>query len=118
VPHQERVLALLVFGQEELHVHLLDHVLSVRIELGHGAAGLALDHAHLLARHFGDAAADMKRTHAAQHDVFREGGRDRQRSDGHRRADNNAIHDRLRAFNAIQSPRPLLRSHFWISSAT
>ena len=65
MPHQQRILALAVLWQEILHIHLLDHVLAIRVELGHGAAGLTLDLAHLLAAHFRDAPADVKRAHAA-----------------------------------------------------
>ena len=69
VPHQQRQLALAVLRQEVLHVHLLDHVLAVRVELGERPAGLAHDLAHRLAGDLRDAAADVERAHAAQHDV-------------------------------------------------
>ena len=82
MPHQQRIFALAVLRQEELHVHLLDHVLAVRVELGERAARLALDLAHLLAAHFRDAPADMKRAHAAQHDVVV--GESRQRNEPQR----------------------------------
>jgi hypothetical protein len=72
-----------LLGQEILHVHLLDHVLTVRIELGLRAAGLAHDHPHRLAADLGHPAADMERAHAAQHDVFLGGQR------GHCRAAEN-----------------------------
>jgi hypothetical protein len=70
VPHQQRQLALAVLRQEVLHVHLLDHVLAVGIELGGRPAGLAHDRPHRLAADLGHAAADMERAHAAQHDVL------------------------------------------------
>src|SRR5262245_15485044 len=69
VPHQQRQLAFAVPRQEILHVHLLDHVLAVGIELRLRTAGLAHDHPHRLAADLGDPAADMERTQAAQHDV-------------------------------------------------
>ena len=83
VPHQQRQLALALLRQEILHVHLLDHVLTVRVELGQRTTGLAHDHAHRLATDLGHPAADMERAHAAQHDVFLGGQR------GHRRATQN-----------------------------
>jgi hypothetical protein len=89
VPHQQRQLALAVLRQEILYVHLLDHVLAVRIELGERAAGLAHDLADRLAGNLRDAPADMERAHAAQHDVV---VRERRQRDTHGDSDQGKAH--------------------------
>jgi hypothetical protein len=70
VPHQQRQLALALLRQEVLHIHLLDHVLAVRIELGERTAGLPHDLAHRFPADLDHPATDMERAHAAQHDVL------------------------------------------------
>jgi len=118
VPEQERQLALLIFRQEILHVHLLDHVLAIGVELGLRAAGLAHDHAHLLAFDLRDPSSDMKRAHAAQHDVVFGQGRCHSRCNGkcrggQRRTDKKAFHRPLPALELLdQSLRPFLTSQF------
>jgi len=91
VPHQQWQLALALLRQEVLHVHLLDHVLAVRVELRLRAAGLAHDHAHRLAADLGHPAANMERAHAAQHDVVL-GRERRQRQERKDHSDHGALH--------------------------
>jgi hypothetical protein len=63
VPHQERQLALAALHQEVLHVHLLDLVCAVRIDLRRHAAGREHHLLDRLAFDLDQPAADVERTH-------------------------------------------------------
>jgi hypothetical protein len=67
VPHQQRHFSATVLRQDVLHVHLLDQVTAVGIDLLGAAAGQR-DLAHRLAGDLDHAAADVERAHVAQHD--------------------------------------------------
>jgi len=70
VPHQKRIGAAFVGRQEILHIHLLDLVGTVRIDLRRNAARREHDFLHRLATDFDEPPADMKRAHVAQRDSF------------------------------------------------
>jgi hypothetical protein len=68
VPHQQRIGTLVVCRQEILHIHLLDLIRAVGIDLCRHSAGREHDLPHLLARDCDKTPTDMKRTHVSQRD--------------------------------------------------